>query len=44
MVRYACDCCGYQRPHPAARKAEEVQCLMCGEPVMPWPEEAHDEW
>ena len=44
IVGYACDYCGYQGVDPSARMVEEVQCRMCGEPVMPWPERADDEW
>jgi rubrerythrin len=44
MVRYACDFCGYHGADPMARIVEEVQCPICGEPVMPLPEEATEEW
>jgi hypothetical protein len=33
-VDYACDFCGYDGYDPDALLLEQVQCQMCGEPVI----------
>ena len=39
-VRYLCDSCGHQGVDPDASTPEEVLCELCGEPVLPDPDDA----
>lgn len=43
-ISFVCDNCGCRGRDEQATIIEALQCPVCGEPVVPWPERPTDTW